>query len=198
MILDVSRETIERLEDYASELVRWSKKINLISPSTYLDVWQRHILDSAQAHTFVFPTDHVVDFGSGGGLPGLVLALISKEISPDAKITLIESDLRKATFLRQIKHRHDLNVEVQSMRVEECKPQEASVATARAITALPLLLDYTYRHLRPKGKAVLHKGKIWESEVAEAKKTWAFSLDVHQSTSDNAGVILEIGDLTRV
>ena len=98
---DVSRETIEKLMCYEGELRRWQKAVNLVAPSTLDEIWHRHFADSAQLAQLV-PANakHLADVGSGGGFPGLVLATVLSEIR-DIRVTLVESDTRKAAFLRE-------------------------------------------------------------------------------------------------
>lgn len=101
--LDVSRETSDRLRLLADLLQKWNPKINLVSRSTLETLWDRHILDSAQIFDLVLhPVDHWVDIGSGGGFPGLVVAILAAEKDPAQKTTLIESDQRKCAFLRTV------------------------------------------------------------------------------------------------
>ena len=100
---NVSRETLERLDVYADLLRRWTRKINLVSKGSLEGLWTRHFLDSAQLLTLA-PESSVswADLGSGGGFPGAVVAVLAAETRPDLKVTLVESDQRKAVFLRTV------------------------------------------------------------------------------------------------
>ena len=97
---DVSRETTERLNHYLRLLHKWNPAINLVAKSTLAEAWQRHFMDSAQIFSSLSGgVARWVDLGSGGGFPGMVVAILGAEAAPRMSVTLVESDLRKATFL---------------------------------------------------------------------------------------------------
>ena len=191
--MDVSRETIADLEAFSKMVAKWTPKINLIAHSTVDQIWDRHIVDSVQLYRFV-PKElqKWVDIGSGGGFPGIVMALLGKEKHPDAKFVLIESDQRKATFLRAAARELNLSAEVIAQRIEETTPQNADVVSARALSALSGLLAQTSRHLKHDGLALLHKGRQANQEVADAGKIWSFALEDHASITDPEARILAI------
>ena len=196
---DVSRETWERLDDYVALLEKWTVRINLISRATVPLIWERHIADSCQLASFITSDQETwVDLGSGGGLPGLVVAIIAMEKAPDLKINLIESDQRKSTFLRTVVRELDLNTTVKTARIEELEPQNADVISARALAGLTQLLEYVARHRRSYGKALFLKGISLEKEVEESRKTWHFDLEVRPSLTDPQAALLVIGELSRV
>ena len=196
--VDVSRETFERLQTFAGLVRKWTKKINLISKTSSADVWNRHIRDSLQL-LMHFPEDprHYVDLGSGGGFPGIVLAIALKKAHPATVVTLIESDKRKAAFLRTAAQTLDLSCKVSAKRIEDVQPQSADVVTARALAPLNELLSYVQHHLSPDGIALLPKGVAYEDELQTALASWRFSLEKRTSVTDPAGVILKIGALVR-
>ncbi|QMU60118.1 MAG: 16S rRNA (guanine(527)-N(7))-methyltransferase RsmG [Boseongicola sp.] len=197
--LDVSRETFERLDCYVSLLKKWTTKINLISSSSVENVWTRHIQDSAQLLELApRQASRWCDLGSGGGLPGLVVAIISFEMRPETQFTLIESDKRKAAFLRAASREAGVPVEVITDRIEEVAPVSAQVVSARALAPLPLLLGYAHRHLVVGGAALLHKGEKSEAELSEARKLWSFSEHSYSSSTEPNASILKIGDLSAV
>ena len=191
--LDVSRETEERLRAFADLTAKWTPRINLIAKGTINDIWQRHIVDSAQLYQLA-PEHFViwVDIGSGGGFPGLVMAAIAKEKQPDAQFVLIESDQRKCAFLRTVARELALPVTVIAKRIEEADPQQADVVSARALAALPVLLPLIGRHLRDDGRALVHKGRQATQEIAEARKSWSFALEDHPSITDPEARLLDI------
>ena len=197
--LDVSRETLDDLERYVTLLKKWTKRINLISAATIPVIWDRHVRDSVQVYRSISGSEGIwLDVGSGGGLPGIVLAIIRKHEASGVKTVLIESDLRKATFLRAVSRELDLKAEVISKRIEAADPVGASVISARALGPLEALLDFAERHLAPGGHAVFPKGETWQKEVDNARKTWRFDLDVVQSETDKKAAILIIGGIARV
>ncbi|WP_417523395.1 16S rRNA (guanine(527)-N(7))-methyltransferase RsmG [Marinovum sp.] len=195
--LNVSRETFERLEIYVALLQKWSPKINLVSKATLEDVWERHIRDSLQLReAAVGLTGSWVDLGSGGGLPGLVIALLrSEELLP---LVLIESDQRKAAFLRTVLRETESPGTVIAERIEAAEPQNAAILSARALASLPKLLEFAERHLAPTGTALLPKGITWENEVAEARKSFQFSWEAIKSCTQEGAVILRIREISRV
>ncbi|KUF09572.1 16S rRNA (guanine(527)-N(7))-methyltransferase RsmG [Pseudoponticoccus marisrubri] len=195
----VSRETEERLHELLALLRKWNPAINLVSRSTLDDAWTRHILDSAQIlnHAPANPTSWA-DLGSGGGFPGLVVACILAEWSPETTVSLIESDTRKASFLRRASGALSLNTEVLAKRIEDVAPRNAQVLSARALAPLPNLLTHVHRHLSAEGTALLMKGSGHRSEIADAERSWHFTCRAHPSKTDPHAVILQIEELSNV
>ncbi len=197
--LNVSRETLTRLETLADLLVKWNPRINLVSKSTIDDLWTRHILDSVQVLRSAPATvEHWVDIGSGGGFPGLVIALMSAEPEAPEKVTLIESDQRKCAFLRTVLRETGVSATVVTERIEKAVPQNADVLSARALADLSLLCGFGERHLSASGAAVFPKGARWEKELQSAQESWSFDCEVVKSITDPEAVILKIGELKRV
>lgn len=196
--LDVSRETFERLEIYAGLLRKWNPAINLVAPSTMDDLWDRHMVDSAQVFRLLPQNARKwCDVGSGGGFPGVVVALLAHEVFPDLKVTCIESDLRKATFLRTVLRETGVNASVISARIEEAPPQNADVFSARALASLDKLLDFSERHLSESGVCLFLKGAKYQEEINQALDYWSFELDKIPSVTHADAVILKIGAIKR-
>lgn len=197
--LNVSRETHDRLDIYAALLRKWNPKINLVAPSTIADLRSRHITDSAQLYNQA-PTsfEHWVDLGSGGGFPGLVVAILVYENGSRGKITLIESDARKSAFLRTVLRETGVDATVITDRIENVTPQGADVVSARALAHMIKLLDFTNRHLSPEGVALLHKGRHWEKELRDAQQTWQFTYSAVKSVVQDNSVILNVAGVHRV
>lgn len=185
----VSRETMQ-LEAYAALLRKWNPTINLVAPATLPNLEARHIADSLQlTRTAGDAAGDWLDIGSGGGLPGIVIA-VSR---PDLSMSLLESDKRKCSFLRSAARELGLeNVKIINDRIEQAAPQATNNVSARALAPLPLLLSYVSRHLAPDGTAWLMKGRNWRSEVDDARKDWNFDLCTHKSQTDEEAVILQI------
>lgn len=197
--LDVSRETIDNLEEFGELLLKWNKSINLIAKSTVPDIWDRHICDSAQLINMAPEgVNNWLDVGSGGGLPGIVVATILKEQQPNAVVTMVESDQRKATFLRTAVRVLNLNSKVIAERAENVLPAGTDVLSARALMPLSGLCKLAERHLQPNGKMIVLKGRTSQEEVDEARKSWHFDVVAHTSLTDNEAKVLEIGKLKRV
>jgi 16S rRNA (guanine527-N7)-methyltransferase len=196
--LGVSRETMDRLEIYVELLKKWNSSINLVSRSTISDVWTRHIVDSGM----IFPIANRypgrwVDFGSGAGFPGAVLAIMAEDVSSDIRITCIETDIRKCEFLRTVGRATQVSFGVLSRRIQDAPAQNAKVITARALADLSSLLSLASHHLADDGRAIFHKGAEWQKEVEVARSNWHFSLEAHNSKTQEGAVVLEIGDLKR-
>ncbi|SMO95863.1 16S rRNA (guanine(527)-N(7))-methyltransferase RsmG [Paracoccus laeviglucosivorans] len=192
--MNVSRET-QLLQQFAVLLRKWNPAINLVSPNTVSEIESRHIEDSLQISAFAAGASDWTDIGSGGGLPGLVLA-ISR---PALAVTLVESDQRKSAFLRTAIRELGLNnVRVICDRIEAVDPLGAANLSARALAPLPLLLSYAVRHLDPAGTAWLMKGKNWAPEVEQARVDWVFDVESYPSKTDPDAVILKIAGIKHV
>ncbi len=196
---DVSRETLSLLEAHLELLRKWNPAINLVSSSTLADGWQRHIVDSAQVFACGMTQSGLwVDFGAGGGFPGLVSAILATELAPDIRFALVESDKRKAAFLTNAVNTLKLNVSVVASRMEDLPAQSAQVISARAVSDLPRLLDYATPHLADGGICIFPKGERYQQEITTAKRHWRFKLSERPSITNPKAVILVLGDVQRV
>ena len=196
--LHVSRETFSALEQLADLVRRWNPAINLVSKSTIPDLWNRHIVDSAQLFSHGSPTAKLwLDLGSGGGFPGIVVSVLAKELQPQLKVALVEADLRKATFLREACRTLNLNAQVHSTRIESLPPAQADTLSARALAPLPSLLAFADQHLNTGGIALFPKGAQHEAELSEARKSYTFDAKLFPSLSEPTAAILEIRNIRR-
>lgn len=178
---------------------RWTPAINLVAAGSLPVAWQRHVLDSAQLFLHR-PAEarHWVDFGSGAGFPGLIVAILAAEHQPDLTVTLVESDKRKAAFLIQAARELGLKAAVLSRRAEDLPPQAADAISARALAALSELMPLVQQHLKPQGLALFPKGARAQDEVTEARKSWIFDVESLPSRTDPAGMILKVKNLRHV
>lgn len=188
---DVSRETLDRLTLFADLLNRWNRRINLVSRRTLPDVWGRHIADSAQLVALAPGESSWLDLGSGAGFPGLVVAALA----PQVAITLIESDQRKAVFLRTAAAEMGLPVTVHALRIEDAPALTPDVISARALAPLPRLLPLAAPFARPDTVLLFPKGASADSELTEAHRTWHTETETFPSMTGPAGVILRIRDV---
>ncbi len=196
--LDVSRETQARLQTYAGLLEKWNPRINLVSRNTLGALWTRHFLDSAQLLDLAPETARLwCDLGSGGGFPGLVLAILAPERRPGHHFTLIESDQRKAAFLRTVLRETGAGATILDSRIEDAPPQAADIVSARALAPLPELLGLAARHLAPNGTGIFPKGARHEDELRESLELWQFRCEKLPSQTDPDAVILRISELSR-
>ncbi len=193
----VSRETLDRLNAYYGLLKAWNARINLVGKTTLDDAWSRHFADSAQLFDLAKGEGRWVDIGSGAGFPGMVIAIMSAEAGLH-RVVLVESDQRKASFLRTVARELGLSVKVISRRIEDVEPLCADVLSARALAPLALLLGYAERHLSPDGQALFPKGEKAEAEIADALEQWRFDCEKHPSVTDARASVLSIGDISRV
>ena len=195
--LNVSRETIERLNHYEALIGKWNPKINLVASSTLADIWTRHFLDSAQLATFAPKSGVWLDLGSGGGFPALVLASMLVDTHPDVSFTLVESDTRKAVFLRTVIRDLALKAKVLSHRIEEIPNQKADVLSARALGSLEKLVEYGNTHLDQNGVALFPKGSSHKKELEQARESWSFDFKTIASLTDTTAAIFAIKDIQR-
>ncbi|MCZ0961397.1 16S rRNA (guanine(527)-N(7))-methyltransferase RsmG [Paracoccus benzoatiresistens] len=194
--MTVPRETLERLKIYQDLLLRWNSRINLVAPASVHDIQTRHIDDCLQVSELADASaGHWIDLGSGGGLPGLVLAIAKAET--DLVFTLVESDQRKAAFLRTVIRETGLsNTSVVAKRIEALSPLNAAYASARALAPLRQLVAYLHLHLEPTGTAFLMKGRQWQAEVEDARKEWVFDCLAHPSRTQEGAATLEISGVS--
>ncbi|MGB7244573.1 MAG: 16S rRNA (guanine(527)-N(7))-methyltransferase RsmG [Sulfitobacter sp.] len=196
--LNVSRETSERLSAFVDLLTKWNSKINLVSKSSMEQVWIRHVWDSVQIYGLAPKGGLWTDLGSGGGFPGIVVAILALQASPDQRFVLVESDQRKATFLRVAIRELGLNATVDASRIESLPPANSDILSARALADLSTLLAFSDRHLSLGGIAIFPKGENWTKEVAAARAEWSFDLETHTSVTDPSAAILLVKGINRV
>jgi 16S rRNA (guanine527-N7)-methyltransferase len=188
---EVSRETSGRLEAYVALLLAWNRRINLVSARDEAEIRARHVADSLQLLPLLPPGDGpLVDLGSGGGLPGLVIAAAQ----PGRAVHLVEADKRKAAFLATAAARLGLSrVSVHAVRAESVSLADAAALTARAFAPLGLILPHAARILGPGGVAVLPKGRMAEAELEAALADgWTLRVERFISRSDPHSTIFRI------
>lgn len=191
--LDVSRETQTRLEAFAALLLQWNARINLVSRADASEVWSRHIADSLQLLPLIpSGVSEATDLGSGGGFPGLILA-----IATGIRFTLVEADHRKAAFLREAARVTSAPAHIVVARIETADVPPAPLLTARALAPLPNLLHLAARFLAPGGTALFPKGANAEQELTAAMPTWNMTVERFASRTDPAGLILRLTDIAR-
>jgi 16S rRNA (guanine527-N7)-methyltransferase len=186
----VSRETLARLQRYLALLQRWQPAVNLVGPATLQDPWRRHFWDSIQLIRHIpLETRSLLDFGSGAGFPGMVLAILGVP-----GVVLVESDGRKSAFLREVARETGTPVTVHAARLESLTGQIAppDVITARAVASLDLLLDRIKLYMAPNTVCLFHKGRRADGEIAEAGRRWTMTLEKIPSETDPSGVILRV------
>ena len=194
--IDVSRETMDRIKAVVNELDRWRVKHNLIGPEERSRLWRRHVLDSLQLISYRTGNDPSwLDLGSGAGFPALILACAFADKGD--LFTLVESNGKKASFLRAAIRSAGLNARVCNERIEDVSRETYEHVTARALADLSRLLDHAYLFLAPGASCIFLKGKGFREELEEASKAWSFQVEVHPSLSHSEGRIIVISELGR-
>jgi 16S rRNA (guanine527-N7)-methyltransferase len=196
----VSRETQERLEHFIALFSKWAKSINLVAPSTLDDAWQRHVADSAQVYQLNPGPRRWIDMGSGGGFPGVITAILLAELG-DGWVDLIESNNKKASFLRLALRETGARGSVHPIRIEAAPGEIAScdAISARALADLDKLCVFSEPWMlrNENTSAYFHKGRDYAAELARARVRWRFDLVEHRSVVEKDSVILEISNLHR-
>lgn len=194
----VSRETVERLDAFVELFLRWQRAVQLVANSTLPQLWTRHIADSLQLLDLAPHAKIWADLGSGGGFPGLAVAIALKE-KPGAKVHLIESDQRKAAFLREAVRVLDLPAMIHVKRIEEVAEPipDLEVVTARALAPMPELLEIAHPFLKDGAKGLFMKGANVDNELTDATKSWSIKSTIVPSKTDNEGRIVIVEQALR-
>ncbi|MEP3630400.1 MAG: 16S rRNA (guanine(527)-N(7))-methyltransferase RsmG [Hyphomicrobiales bacterium] len=203
----VDNETIDRLNHYHSLVIKWQPAQNLVSRETLAHFWVRHICDSSGLIKIAGPKGVWLDYGSGAGFPGLVTAILQKQLSADdasSVVHLVESNKRKVAFLRTVIRETGVNAVVHPLRIEdfiEKSDLNPDFISARAVTALQNLLAYSENFVSKGSVCFFHKGRDINGEIAEAANTFDFDLVKHTQAlpnhHQNDGVIAEIRTIRR-
>ncbi len=191
----VSRETEERLDRYVELLLRWQTKINLVSPSTLRELWTRHVADSLQLIPLAPQARIWADLGSGGGFPGMPIALAGEA---ETRVHLVESNGKKAAFLREAVRVTGARAVVHQERAEkfgESCAETVHVVTARAVAPLKTLCDQAFPVLRRGAIGLFPKGQDVDAELTHAAKYWRLDASTVPSKTDPAGSIVVIRSL---
>lgn len=194
ILKNVSRESFLKLEAYHALLIKWQKAVNLVSPSTLDDVWERHFADSAQISDLISQNMCVADLGSGAGFPGMVLAMLR----PDLEMHLVESDDKKFQFLKNVSRETKQAVAIHHGRVENIlSVLKPDIITGRAFAPLLGILDYVWAAGQASAKLVLLKGKNAQEEIAAAQARFDFKVEMAPSITEPGAQILVITGLAK-
>ena len=189
----VSRETYEKLCIFYKTLMKWQNSINLISKNSVKNIWERHFLDSAQLYKYVKDINgNILDFGSGAGFPGLVLAIMGKK-----NIHLVESDYKKCVFLNEIAMLTDINITIHNCKIENLNFFNVDLVTCRALAPLYKLMDYVEAFVSKSPnknqnlpKVLFLKGKTYQNELLQLQKDNTIHFKEYNSITDKHGKIL--------
>lgn len=183
-----------RLAAFRDLLLKWNATINLVAAKSAAEIDRRHILDSLQLVPLLPGEGPIADLGSGGGLPGIVIAATL----PGREVHLVESDRRKAAFLIEAAGTLKLSrMKVHPQRIEQAHLPPVAAITARALAPLDILLGFAARFLAPGGSAILPKGRSAEQELTSASAHWHFTVERFESRTDPEATILRLSEIRR-
>ena len=195
----VSRETLARLDAFVELLLRWQQRTNLIAKSTVPQLWTRHVSDSLQLCDLAPGARNWVDLGSGAGFPGLVIACALAD-TPGVTVHLVESNAKKAAFLREAIRITGAPAPMHAERIErfaETFDGPVDVVTARALAPLKRLFDQSVSLLKTPAIGLFPKGQDVEAELTEATKYWTIKVNLAPSRTDSKGRIVVVRALER-
>jgi len=193
-LVPVSRETSERLDVFAELFLRWQRAVQLVASSTLPKLWTRHIADSLQLINIAPNAKIWADLGTGGGFPGLIVAIALKD-RPNCLVHLIESDQRKAAFLREVIRATKAPAKVHADRIESVAKQAAlglEVVTARALAPMAQLLEFAHPFMENGAKGLFLKGQDVDNELTQATKSWNIQWTVVPSVTESRGKIVVV------
>ena len=195
----VSRETAARLDRFVELLLQWQNKTNLIASSTIPTIWTRHIADSLQLLALAPDAKCWVDLGTGAGLPGLVIACALAD-EAGARVHLVESNAKKAAFLREAARRVGAPALVHAVRIEDFVKnfkQRPDVVSARALAPLEVLLELAHPLLKTGAKGLFPKGQDVDAELTQASKCWSMDVELVPSKTNLQARIVVVRGLRR-
>ncbi len=193
--LNVSRETCNELESLISMIQEKNKKINLISREIYEkeQIRQRHIIDSAQIIDFVdLNCNTTSDLGTGGGMPGLIIAIVMKKIKNDMKINLYEKSYHKCAFLKEVSKKLNLNTDVIQKDIFAVKNIETGTIMTRAFKPMPVILDLVNENFKTYKNLIMFMGSTGKKILNETLKEWDLDYDEKKSLTNEDSFILNI------
>ena len=196
---NVSRETFKELEDYSKAIITKNKSINLISKRTEKSINSRHIYDSAQTIDFIDKNDINIctDLGSGGGLPGIVLAILMKPKKPLFKLILYEKSFHKSVFLKEMTKKFNLNSEILQKNIFEEKNLCTDVIISRAFKPLPIIFQIAKNNFKNFKYIILFLGKSGKKILDDAFETWKFDYEEKKSLTNDESLIVKISNLRK-
>ena len=198
-IPNVSRETLNELDEYGSNIILRNKDINLISSSTEKSVNIRHIIDSAQTIDFIdnIEINTCADLGSGAGLPGIVLAILMKHKKPEFKVIFYEKSFHKSKFLVEMSKKFKLNTEVHQKNIFEEKNLSTDVIIARAFKPLPIIFEIAKKNFKNFKFIVLFLGKTGKKILNEALMHWEFNYEEKKSLTNPESIVIKVSNLRK-
>ena len=198
--LNVSRETCLDFEKFISMIIDKNQEINIISRKTAINgiIRDRHIVDSAQAIDFIdLNSNTTSDIGTGGGMPGIVMAIIMKNLKNKMKINLYEKSYHKSVFLKEVSKKLKLETEVIQRDVFQIKKLESGTIMARAFKPLPIVLDLVYKNFSSYKNLILFMGKNGKDILEETLRDWDFEYKEKKSLTNTDSFLLNIKNIKK-
>ena len=193
--LNVSRETCNELESLISMIQEKNKEINIISREIFEkeQIRERHIIDSAQIIDFVdLNCNTTCDLGTGGGMPGLIVAIVMKKIKNDMKVNLYEKSHHKSEFLKEVSKELNLNTNVIQKDIFTVKNIETGTIMSRAFKPLPVILDLVSQNFRRYKNIILFMGRTGKKTLNDTLKGWDLDYEIKKSLTNDDSFILNI------
>ena len=197
---DVSRETCNELESLISMIQKKNKEINIISRknSDQGVIRQRHIVDSAQIIDFVDLNKNTTsDLGSGGGIPGLIIAILMKKLKNSMKIKLYEKSHHKCVFLKDVSEKLELNTEIIQKDIFKLRDIETGTIMSRAFKPMPIILDLVQKNFRKYKNIILFMGKSGRKILNETLKIWDLDYEEKKSLTNKDSFLLNIKNMEK-
>ena len=197
--LNVSRETLNELNQYSYSIISKNKKINLISKNSEKLINSRHIIDSAQVIDFINKNDinNCTDLGSGAGLPGIVLAILMKHKKPLFKVVLYEKSFHKSNFLKEISKKLKLNTEIHQKNIFDEKNLNTDVIISRAFKPLPVILEIASKNFKNFKYIILFLGKSGKKIMKDTSRSWKFDCEEKKSITNEESLVIKISNLQK-
>ena len=198
--LNVSRETCNELERLISMIQEKNKKINIISKKMLKkdDIRLRHIIDSAQITDFIdLNCNTTCDLGSGGGMPGLIIAIVMKEIKNTMKINLYEKSFHKCNFLKEVSRKLNLNTEVIQKDIFTIKNIKTGTIMSRAFKPMPVILDLVDQNFRKYKNIILFMGSSGRKTLNDTLNKWDLDYEERKSLTNDDSFILNIKNIEK-
>ena len=198
--LDISRETLVRLDEYSKDIILKNKEINLISKSTESSIKSRHIADSMQTIDFIYKNDikTCTDLGSGAGLPGIVLGILMSSKKPTFKVIFYEKSYHKSNFLREMSKKFNLDAEIYQKNIFNEKNLITDVIISRAFKPLPVIFQIAKTNFKNFKYIILFLGKSGKKILKDAMKNWKFDYEERKSLTNDESIIVKISNLKKI
>ena len=198
---NVPRETLLEFESFIGMLQKKNEEINIISKDTAKNgiIRERHIVDSAQIIDLIdLNSNTITDIGSGGGMPGIIISILTKRLKKTLKSNLYEKSHHKSAFLRSVSRDLKLNTEIIQKNIFEEQNIESGTVMARAFKPLPITLELVYKNFSSYTNLIVFMGKNGEKTLEEARENWEFDFEKKKSVTSKDSFLLNIKNIKKI